>query len=244
MTSRAAFSTAKPRKSLLPCLDGTAKQASPSLCILLPSYLPFSPELRFAFLERSKRLDSSHRQEAPWPCPRLHFHTDAVHAVVVARLRFESAMNRDIPNTHTHSGIKISIGRAFFSRPSTPARGHGPFTVVRHSTKRRAWTGRLRRPPLVTVRYQLFYLRHRSFTPISPVFVPSPFVLSLAPTAPDFDARFNGHFSAGVTETRVNIICSTVPTSFAQNRRVHSRGDEEEIARSRQRTADVSRVVT
>lgn len=54
----------------------------------------------------------------------------------LAPLRFESAMNRDIPNTHTHSGIKIFIGRAFFCAAERPGlRGHGPFAVVRHPTK-------------------------------------------------------------------------------------------------------------
>lgn len=58
-----------------------------------------------------------------------------------AAARAASIRVRDEPrhteHAHTHSGIKISIGQAFFSLTEAPwaDRGRGPFMVVRYSTK-------------------------------------------------------------------------------------------------------------
>jgi len=88
--------------------------------------------LRFAFLECSKPLDSSHCREAPWPWPRLHFHTGAVRGVDSSP-RWTATYRTRIHTT----ALRYPSGRAsFFRDRERPRRwGHGPFAVVRHPTK-------------------------------------------------------------------------------------------------------------
>jgi len=137
---------------------------------------------------------------------RLHFHSSDPRA---ASIRV-SAMNRDIPNTHTHSGIKISIGRTFFSQPSVPTGVMAWFTVVRHSTK----TARVDED----VSVGLWYTRdgllssivlpsacasflHPDFACPRRSLVPRPLACAKRLQEMASTRGFNGHLSTGVTET-------------------------------------------
>lgn len=122
MTSRVVSPTASCREEI-----------SLSVPSLSPSdFLRAALGLRFAFLECSKPLDSSHCREAPWPWPRLHFHTGAVRGVDSSP-RWTATYRTRIHTT----ALRYPSGRAsFFRGRERPRRwGHGPFAVVRHPTK-------------------------------------------------------------------------------------------------------------
>lgn len=129
--------------------------------------------------------------------------------------RFRSAMNRDIPNTHTHNGIKISIGTAVFFSRSRAAPTAGSRSVRGRETPHKE---DLRRPVSVGPRYA----RDGSLSSIVPFCLPSfgsflhpvPFSVPSPspPPSPSFFSRshqrlreetstrdFNGHFSAGAS---------------------------------------------
>lgn len=120
--------------------------------------------------------------------------------------RFKSAMNRDIPNTHTHNGIKISIGTGvFFSRPRAAP------TVGSRSVRGRETPHKDRGPVSVGPRYardgslsSIVPFCLPSFGPfLHPVPSPSGLVSSLSRShrllrEETWTRDFNGHFSAGV----------------------------------------------
>ena len=176
--------------------------------LLLSYFLRETLGLRFAFLERSKRLDSSHRREAPWPyprVPRLHFHTGAARDAMPSSLPrrsdprgFDSSLRWTATyQTRIHTAaLRYPSGEPFSRSVSAGvmARSRSWDTLQR----RRTWTSPSGFGILVTACYhQLFCLRpvHRSFTPISLVLVLSSFVLARAKRLQEsFDARFQWAF--------------------------------------------------
>lgn len=99
--------------------------------------------------------------------------------------RFKSAMNRDIPNTHTHNGIKISIGTGvFFSRPRAAP------TVGSRSVRGRETPHKDCGP--VSLRRASRYARDGSLSSIVPFCLPSfgPFLHPVPSPSPRYPRPF------------------------------------------------------